>query len=203
MLLLQIPEWSEDFEEWNREKHIRCTYTGNPLSETEFPENWLTQEFVRLFNVYKTKPWIIPSKLLLLNSNLSETDNKKKNIAENQNLEEEDSAKSDMKKGTKKSKTNSEKKSETDSEKKSETDSEKKSETDSEKKSETDSEKKSETDSEKKSETDSEKKSETDSEKKSLSTRELRELFMKKYFLLQLRWIKGISVKTFAKMSGY
>nr|AGW98859.1 hypothetical chloroplast RF19 [Operculina macrocarpa] len=160
---------------------------NRPISNLEL---WFFPEFVRLFNVYKTKPWIIPSKLLLLNSNLSETDNKKKNIAETKNLEEEDSMKSDMKKGTKKSKTDSEKKSKTDSEKKSKTDSEKKSETNSEKKSETNSEKKSETNSEKKSETDSEKKSETDSEKQSLSRGEVRELFMKKYFLFQLRWDK-------------
>nr|AGW96734.1 hypothetical chloroplast RF19 [Ipomoea nervosa] len=158
---------------------------NRPISNLEL---WFFPEFVRLFNVYKTKPWIIPSKLLLLNSNLSETDNKKKNIAENKNLEEEDSTKSDMKKGTKKSKTNSEKKSKTNSEKKSETDSENQSETDSENQSETNSENQSETDSENQSETDSEKKSETDSENQSLSRREVRELFMKKYFLLQLRW---------------
>nr|YP_010273421.1 hypothetical chloroplast RF19 [Argyreia velutina]YP_010273435.1 hypothetical chloroplast RF19 [Argyreia velutina]UKO31829.1 hypothetical chloroplast RF19 [Argyreia velutina]UKO31843.1 hypothetical chloroplast RF19 [Argyreia velutina] len=158
---------------------------NRPISNLEL---WFFPEFVRLFNVYKTKPWIIPSKLLLLNSNLSETDNKKKNIAENKNLEEEDSTKSDMKKGTKKSKTNSEKKSKTNSENQSETDSENQSETDSENQSETNSENQSETDSENQSETDSEKKSETDSENQSLSRREVRELFMKKYFLLQLRW---------------
>nr|UZA66696.1 hypothetical chloroplast RF19 [Decalobanthus boisianus] len=173
---------------------------NRPISNLEL---WFFPEFVRLFNVYKTKPWIIPSKLLLLNSNLSETDNKKKNIAETKNLEEEDSMKSDMKKGTKKSETDSEKKSETDSEKKSETNSEKKSETNSEKKSETNSEKKSETNSEKKSETNSEKKSETDSEKQSLSRREVRELFMKKYFLFQLRWDKrniGQSIRKNARI---
>ena len=58
MLLLQIPEWSEDFEEWNREKHIRCTYTGNPLSETEFPENWLTQGIqIKIVYPFHLKPW--------------------------------------------------------------------------------------------------------------------------------------------------
>nr|YP_011015665.1 hypothetical protein RF1 [Betonica officinalis]WAS33735.1 hypothetical protein RF1 [Betonica officinalis] len=42
IFLLQPPEWSEDFQEWNKEIHIKCTYYGIPLSETEFPKNWLT-----------------------------------------------------------------------------------------------------------------------------------------------------------------
>nr|QVL26087.1 hypothetical protein RF1 [Macbridea alba] len=42
ILLFQPPEWSEDFQEWNKEIHIKCTYNGSPLSETEFPKNWFT-----------------------------------------------------------------------------------------------------------------------------------------------------------------
>nr|QRH18640.1 hypothetical chloroplast RF19 [Croomia japonica] len=42
MLLFQFPEWHEDFKEWNREMHVKCTYNGVQLSETEFPQNWLT-----------------------------------------------------------------------------------------------------------------------------------------------------------------
>nr|YP_009938498.1 hypothetical chloroplast RF1 [Achimenes cettoana]QNU39782.1 hypothetical chloroplast RF1 [Achimenes cettoana] len=42
IFVLQLPEWSEDFQEWNREMHVKCTYNGVPLSETEFPKNWLT-----------------------------------------------------------------------------------------------------------------------------------------------------------------
>nr|QZN06764.1 Ycf1 [Leonurus cardiaca] len=42
IVLLQRPEWSEDFQEWNKEIYIKCTYNGFPLSETEFPKNWLT-----------------------------------------------------------------------------------------------------------------------------------------------------------------
>nr|WRO44682.1 Ycf1 protein [Hedyotis uncinella] len=42
IFLLQRPEWSEDFHEWNKEIYIKCTYNGIPLSETEFPKNWLT-----------------------------------------------------------------------------------------------------------------------------------------------------------------
>nr|WRQ18032.1 hypothetical chloroplast RF1 [Leonotis leonurus] len=43
IFLLQRPEWSEDFHEWNKEIYIKCTYHGIPLSETEFPKNWLTE----------------------------------------------------------------------------------------------------------------------------------------------------------------
>nr|YP_009461092.1 Ycf1 [Lamium album]AUT82302.1 Ycf1 [Lamium album] len=43
IFLLQRPEWSEDFHDWNKEIYIKCTYNGIPLSETEFPKNWLTE----------------------------------------------------------------------------------------------------------------------------------------------------------------
>ncbi|XAR69526.1 hypothetical protein NMG60_11001145, partial [Bertholletia excelsa] len=38
MLFLQFPEWSEDFKEWNREMHVKCTYNGVQLSETKKEE---------------------------------------------------------------------------------------------------------------------------------------------------------------------
>lgn len=41
MLFFQLPEWSEDLQEWNNEMQIKCTYNGVQLSETEFPKNWL------------------------------------------------------------------------------------------------------------------------------------------------------------------
>ena len=43
VLLFQRPEWSEDLQEWKREIHIKCTYDGVQLSETEFPRNWLIE----------------------------------------------------------------------------------------------------------------------------------------------------------------
>ncbi|KAL8533861.1 hypothetical protein ACS0TY_010044 [Phlomoides rotata] len=43
IFLLQRPEWSEDFQEWNKEIYIKCTSNGIPLFETEFPKNWLTE----------------------------------------------------------------------------------------------------------------------------------------------------------------
>ncbi|KAL6496624.1 Ycf1p [Orobanche hederae] len=39
ILLFQLPEWSEDFQEWKREVHIKCTYNGVPLSKTKFSIN--------------------------------------------------------------------------------------------------------------------------------------------------------------------
>nr|UZX49698.1 hypothetical protein RF1 [Eurya rubiginosa var. attenuata] len=58
ILLLQIPEWSEDFKEWNREMHVKCTYNGVQLSETEFPKNWLIDGIqIKILFPFYLKPW--------------------------------------------------------------------------------------------------------------------------------------------------
>nr|QKV09714.1 putative chloroplast RF1 [Pyrularia edulis] len=58
MLLFQFPEWSEDLKEWNREMHVKCTYNGVPLSETEFPKNWLTDGIqIKILFPFCLKPW--------------------------------------------------------------------------------------------------------------------------------------------------
>nr|AEX94037.1 hypothetical chloroplast RF19 [Dichelostemma congestum] len=58
MLLLQFPEWYEDLKEWNREMHIKCTYNGVQLSETEFPQNWLTDGIqIKILFPFCLKPW--------------------------------------------------------------------------------------------------------------------------------------------------
>nr|WGT74826.1 hypothetical chloroplast RF1 [Sanguinaria canadensis] len=58
MLLFQIPEWHEDWQEWSREMHIKCTYNGVPLSETEFPKNWLTDGMhIKILFPFRLKPW--------------------------------------------------------------------------------------------------------------------------------------------------
>nr|YP_009383450.1 hypothetical protein RF1 [Samanea saman]YP_009383470.1 hypothetical protein RF1 [Samanea saman]APA33566.1 hypothetical protein RF1 [Samanea saman]APA33586.1 hypothetical protein RF1 [Samanea saman] len=58
ILLFQSPEWSEDLKDWNREMHIKCTYNGVPLSETEFPKNWLTEGIqIRVLFPFRLKPW--------------------------------------------------------------------------------------------------------------------------------------------------
>nr|URF19923.1 hypothetical chloroplast RF19 [Goodyera schlechtendaliana] len=58
ILLLQSPEWHEDFKEWNKEKHIKCTYNGIQLSETEFPKDWLTDGIqIKILYPFCLKPW--------------------------------------------------------------------------------------------------------------------------------------------------
>ncbi|XP_047967385.1 protein TIC 214-like [Salvia hispanica] len=58
ILLFELPEWAEDFQEWNREIHLKCTYNGVPLSETEFPKNWLTDGIqIKILFPFCLKPW--------------------------------------------------------------------------------------------------------------------------------------------------
>nr|QXI86370.1 hypothetical protein RF1 [Gentiana producta] len=58
MVLLQIPEWFEDLQEWKRELHIICTYNGIQLSETEFPKNWLREGMqIKILFPFRLKPW--------------------------------------------------------------------------------------------------------------------------------------------------
>nr|YP_009892082.1 Ycf1.2 [Brayopsis alpaminae]QKK38455.1 Ycf1.2 [Brayopsis alpaminae] len=58
LLLFQIPEWSEDLKDWKREMHIKCTYNGVQLSETEFPKNWLMDGIqIKILFPFYLKPW--------------------------------------------------------------------------------------------------------------------------------------------------
>nr|QXO05811.1 hypothetical chloroplast RF1 [Zeuxine nervosa] len=58
ILLLQSPEWHEDLKEWKREKHIKCTYNGVQLSETEFPQDWLIDGIqIKILYPFFLKPW--------------------------------------------------------------------------------------------------------------------------------------------------
>nr|YP_009897688.1 Ycf1.2 [Idahoa scapigera]QKK44322.1 Ycf1.2 [Idahoa scapigera]USW06656.1 Ycf1 [Idahoa scapigera] len=58
MLLFQLPEWSEDLKDWKREMHVKCTYNGVQLSETEFPRNWLTDGIqIKILYPFYLKPW--------------------------------------------------------------------------------------------------------------------------------------------------
>nr|YP_010166158.1 hypothetical chloroplast RF19 [Rhipsalis teres]QRV60131.1 hypothetical chloroplast RF19 [Rhipsalis teres] len=58
LLLLQSPEFSEDFKESEKEVHYICTYNGVVFSENEFPENW-HEEGIQIKVVYpfRLKPW--------------------------------------------------------------------------------------------------------------------------------------------------
>nr|WRI63686.1 hypothetical protein RF1 [Amaranthus hybridus] len=58
LLLFQRAEWSEDFHDWSKERHIKCTYNGVQLSETEFPKNWLTDGIqIKIVFPFYLKPW--------------------------------------------------------------------------------------------------------------------------------------------------
>nr|QFG71100.1 Ycf1 protein [Mammillaria supertexta] len=58
ILLLQRPEFSEDFKDYKEERHLYCTYNGVPFSDTDFPETW-KDEGVQIMIVYpfRLKPW--------------------------------------------------------------------------------------------------------------------------------------------------
>nr|UWJ89791.1 Ycf1 protein [Smilax china] len=61
MLLFQSPEWYEDLKEWNQEMHVKCTYNGVQLSETEFPKDWLTDGIqIKILFPFCLKPWRSP-----------------------------------------------------------------------------------------------------------------------------------------------
>nr|DBA44673.1 TPA_asm: hypothetical protein RF1 [Batis maritima] len=58
ILLFQSPEWLEDLKDWKREIHIKCTYNGIQLSETEFPKNWLIEGIqIKILFPFRLKPW--------------------------------------------------------------------------------------------------------------------------------------------------
>jgi len=58
MLLFQFPEWYEDLKDWNREMHVKCTYNGVQLSETEFPKDWLTDGIqIKILFPFRLQPW--------------------------------------------------------------------------------------------------------------------------------------------------
>nr|YP_010735925.1 hypothetical protein RF1 [Dypsis pinnatifrons]WEL32932.1 hypothetical protein RF1 [Dypsis pinnatifrons] len=58
VLLYELSEWDEDLKEWERERHVKCTYNGVQLSETQFPKNWLTEGIqIKILSPFYLKPW--------------------------------------------------------------------------------------------------------------------------------------------------
>nr|YP_011026152.1 hypothetical chloroplast RF19 [Adromischus cristatus]WQM99976.1 hypothetical chloroplast RF19 [Adromischus cristatus] len=56
ILLFQFPEWSEDFENWDKETHVKCTYSGVELSD--LPKNWLSEGIqIKILFPFYLKPW--------------------------------------------------------------------------------------------------------------------------------------------------
>nr|YP_009667785.1 Ycf1 [Schistochila macrodonta]QCW58560.1 Ycf1 [Schistochila macrodonta] len=57
-LLFQNTEWNQDWSEWNKEIHIRCTYDGTEVSEKELPEQWLRDGLqIKIIYPFHLKPW--------------------------------------------------------------------------------------------------------------------------------------------------
>nr|UPM51690.1 hypothetical chloroplast RF1 [Takakia lepidozioides] len=58
LFLFQIPEWNEDWNEWNKEIHVKCTYDGIEVSERELPEQWLRDGLqIKIIYPFHLKPW--------------------------------------------------------------------------------------------------------------------------------------------------
>nr|YP_010687960.1 photosystem I assembly protein Ycf1 [Pterodon emarginatus]WBR37393.1 photosystem I assembly protein Ycf1 [Pterodon emarginatus] len=60
ILLFQSPEWSEDFQDWKKERYMKCTYDGVPFSERafDFPEEWLEEGIqIKIAFPFRLKPW--------------------------------------------------------------------------------------------------------------------------------------------------
>nr|YP_010513352.1 hypothetical protein Ycf1 [Centrosema coriaceum]UXL84923.1 hypothetical protein Ycf1 [Centrosema coriaceum] len=58
ILFFQFPEWSEDYRDWKKEMYVKCTYNGVQLSETEFPQKWLTDGIqIKILFPFRLKPW--------------------------------------------------------------------------------------------------------------------------------------------------
>nr|YP_010445473.1 hypothetical protein RF1 [Bougainvillea arborea]UTM06097.1 hypothetical protein RF1 [Bougainvillea arborea] len=78
VLLFQNPEWDEDFKEWNREIHIKCTYNGVQLSERAFPKNWLIEGIqIKIIFPFCLKPW--RRSRIKLSPRMKQKEQKKKN----------------------------------------------------------------------------------------------------------------------------
>nr|YP_009971064.1 Ycf1 [Sonchus pruinatus]QNG56581.1 Ycf1 [Sonchus pruinatus] len=58
ILLRQSPEWYEDFQDWNREIYLKCSFNGLQFSKTKFPKNWLRGGFqIKILYPFHLKPW--------------------------------------------------------------------------------------------------------------------------------------------------
>nr|YP_009745667.1 hypothetical chloroplast RF1 [Gerbera jamesonii]QIH30201.1 hypothetical chloroplast RF1 [Gerbera jamesonii]WLF85576.1 hypothetical chloroplast RF1 [Gerbera jamesonii] len=74
ILLRQSPEWYEDFQDWNREIYLKCSYNGVQFSKTQFPKNWLKEGFqIKILYPFHLKPWH-RSKLRLSDRDLKKQD---------------------------------------------------------------------------------------------------------------------------------
>nr|AXX76443.1 hypothetical protein [Dipteris conjugata] len=58
ILFFQAPEWDEDWSEWRKESHIKCTYDGEGFSHTRLPGRWLKEGLqIKILYPFRLKPW--------------------------------------------------------------------------------------------------------------------------------------------------
>nr|QWW92677.1 hypothetical protein [Schistidium sp. 49138] len=58
LILFQSPEWGEDWNDWNKEIYIKCTYDGTEVSEKELPEQWLRDGLqIKIIYPFSLRPW--------------------------------------------------------------------------------------------------------------------------------------------------
>uniref|UniRef100_A0AB39U2U5 Protein TIC 214 n=1 Tax=Ophioglossum hongii TaxID=3238578 RepID=A0AB39U2U5_9MONI len=58
LLLLKSTEWNEDWSDWNRETHVKCTYDGIEFSETHLPGRWFREGLqIKILYPFHLKPW--------------------------------------------------------------------------------------------------------------------------------------------------
>jgi hypothetical protein len=58
LILFQSPEWGEDWNDWNKEIYIKCTYDGTEVSEKELPEQWLRDGLqIKIIYPFSLKAW--------------------------------------------------------------------------------------------------------------------------------------------------
>ena len=58
LILFQTSEWSKDWNDWNKEIYIKCTYDGTEVSEKELPEQWLRDGLqIKIIYPFSLKPW--------------------------------------------------------------------------------------------------------------------------------------------------
>nr|YP_009694835.1 hypothetical chloroplast RF19 [Ephedra sinica]QEI59949.1 hypothetical chloroplast RF19 [Ephedra sinica]QJQ26610.1 hypothetical protein [Ephedra sinica]QXG18267.1 hypothetical protein [Ephedra sinica] len=61
ILLLQVPEFQEDWEELSQEIYINCTFDGIEFSEESRPGKWWEDGFqIKILNPFRLKPWHKP-----------------------------------------------------------------------------------------------------------------------------------------------
>nr|QYB22041.1 hypothetical protein RF1 [Pherosphaera fitzgeraldii]BBF91055.1 hypothetical protein [Pherosphaera fitzgeraldii] len=58
ILLFQVPEWKEDWDDWTKEMYVICDYDGVEYSETEYPEDfWEVGVQIKILSPFRFKPW--------------------------------------------------------------------------------------------------------------------------------------------------